>query len=192
MAGHRFAGPRGPATQRSRLSRVLFLALTAIVAASLVACGGEAETEPGQPVPVSGDDPDANLGPEFAEADPEEVEVIRGWVDALRAGNIDEAAEFFALPSVAENGSVLFQITNRGDARAFNRLLPCGAILVGAKSVGDFTTAQFELTERPGDGVCGAPPGATASTAFVISEGKIAEWRRVGEDGEPPPNGRAA
>jgi hypothetical protein len=40
-------------------------------------------------------------------------------------------------------------------------------------------TASFDLTERPGAGRCGSGTGEEASTAFVIRDGKIVEWRRV-------------
>ena len=165
------------------------------LAITLVACGGDSETgddeaagTPAGTTQADGDTP--AIDPEaFAGADEGDVEVIRGWTDALRAGDVDEAASFFALPSVAENGAVLIQISTEADARDFNSLLPCGAHLIGAESVGEFTTAEFELTERAGSTACGPGVGGTASTAFVITDGKIAEWRRVGDDGQPPPSG---
>ncbi len=175
--------------------RKLTLGFVAVaVAITLAACGGESESgdesQAGTPAGTTqADDAPALDSEAFVDADEGDVEVIRGWTDALRAGNIDEAASFFALPSVAENGAVLIQISTEADARDFNGLLPCGAILIGAESVGEFTTAQFELTERAGSTGCGAGVGATASTAFVIRDGKIAEWRRVGNDGQPPPSG---
>lgn len=112
------------------------------------------------------------------DADPGDVEVIDGWSSALREGDVDAAAAYFAIPSIAENGPLL-RISNRDDARLFNRSLPCGARLVRAESQGDFTTATFELTERPGPGVCGPGTGGEAETAFVIEDGKITEWRRI-------------
>jgi hypothetical protein len=108
--------------------------------------------------------------------------VIDAWVTALRRGNVDAAARYFAIPSVAENG-VLVRIRSLDDARRFNESLPCGARLIRAETAGDFTTATFRLTERPGPGVCGNGTGQTAKTSFVIRNGKIAEWRRVGQPG---------
>jgi hypothetical protein len=110
------------------------------------------------------------------DGDPADVRVIQAWSDTLRAGDVQGAAGFFAVPSVAENGPQLLRIRTHGDARLFNASLPCGAILRRAEGEGDFTTATFELTERPGPGACG--PG-TGETAFVIEDGEIAEWRRV-------------
>jgi hypothetical protein len=52
--------------------------------------------------------------------------------------------------------------------------------LIRAEGEGEVTTATFRLTERPGPGQCGDGTGETAKTAFVIRDGKIVEWRRVG------------
>ena len=53
-----------------------------------------------------------------------------------------------------------------------------------AETQGQFTTATFRLTERPGPGICGPGTGEAAKTSFVIRDGKIVEWRRVGAGGE--------
>jgi hypothetical protein len=117
------------------------------------------------------------------DADPGDVRVIDAWVTALRHGDVDGAARYFAIPSVAENGPVLLHITSLDDARRFNESLPCGARLTRAETAGRFTTATFRLTERPGPGTCGPGTGGVAKTSFVIRDGKIAEWRRVGAGG---------
>jgi hypothetical protein len=180
---------------RAVLRRLTLGFVAVALAITLAACGGDSDSSDDSPAgtPAGTTQPDEAppaLDPEaFAEADEGDVEVIRGWTDALRAGDIDAAASFFALPSVAENGAVLIQISTEADARDFNNLLPCGAFLIGAQSVGEFTTAEFELTERPGSTGCGVGVGVGASTAFVITDGKIAEWRRVNNDGQPPPSG---
>ncbi len=169
-----------------------------LAAITLAACGGDsdsgADSRDGTPAGTAQAEEDApRIDPDaFADADPDDVEVIRGWTDALRVGDIEKAASFFALPGVAENGAAVIQISTRSDARGFNRSLSCGAHLIGAASVGEFTTAEFELTERPGAGICGAGDGVTADAAFVIRDGEIAEWRRVSGDGQPPPSGRTA
>jgi len=106
--------------------------------------------------------------------------VIDGWATALRQGDVEAAAGYFAIPSVAENGPILVRIRSAGDAVQFNESLPCGARLIRADSAGEFTTATFRLTERPGPGSCGPGIGSVAKTSFVIRDGKIAQWRRVG------------
>ena len=145
-----------------------FRVITAVLLAGVLAgCGG------------SEDDTTVPGG-----ADPAAVEVIDDWARTLREGDVDGAAEFFAIPSVAINGLAL-EIDDVEDARRFNASLPCGAILEEAVEQDGFTVATFELTERPGPGTCGSGTGATANTAFKIEDGKIVEWRRVvGEDGD--------
>jgi limonene-1,2-epoxide hydrolase len=152
---------------------VAMLALLVIAALLAAGCGedeeptgGNAETTASEDIP--------------GDADPEAKRVIGAWVDALRGGDVEEAASYFAIPSVAENGPILVRIRTEDDAIAFNESLPCGAELIHAEGEGDFTTATFRLTERPGPGRCGSGTGETASTAFVIRDGKIVEWRRVG------------
>ena len=124
-------------------------------------------------------------------ADPADVHVIDGWATTLRQGDVDAAAQYFAIPSVAENGPILLHIRSLDDARRFNESLPCGARLIRADSVGEFTTATFRLTERPGPGTCGTGVGAVAKTSFVIRDGKISQWRRVGEGGAGAPTTNA-
>lgn len=105
--------------------------------------------------------------------------MIQGWVAALDRNDIERAAGYFAIPSVAQNG-LLFHLRTPEQVQAFNRSLPCGAHVIRATTVGRVTTATFRLSERPGPGVCGPGTGGRAQTAFVISEGKIVRWRRVG------------
>jgi hypothetical protein len=159
------------------VATVLRAALCLATLAILAGCGGSDTTTTTAP-DVAGD------------ADPADVEVIRGWVDALRGGDVEAAAGFFAIPSTAENGPLTVQIHSEAEAVRFNESLPCGAELVRAEDSGDFTTATFRLTERPGPGVCGPGTGELAETAFVIADGEILEWRRV-EFGTPNAQGNA-
>jgi hypothetical protein len=150
-------------------ARALGLALIALLA--LHGCGGgDSSTSSGSST-TAGD------------ANPADVKVIDGWVTSLRHGDVDAAADYFAIPSVAENGPILVRIRSVDDARRFNESLPCGARLIRAESAGRFTTATFRLTERPGPGSCGPGTGSLAKTSFVIRDGKIAQWRRVGAGG---------
>ena len=147
------------------------IALLGAVALLATGCGG-------------GDDSSSTTTTEIpGGADPEAVSVIDEWAKTLSEGDVDGAAEFFAVPSVATNGPT-FEIESPEDARAFNAALPCGAKLVEAHPRGEFVIAVFRLTERPGPGTCGAGVGEKAATAFVISSvGKITEWRRVTVEG---------
>jgi hypothetical protein len=152
-------------------SRTLGTALVLALLA-LPACGGGNSTRgTGATTTIAGD------------ADPADVQVIDGWVTALHSGDVDAAAGYFAIPSVAENGPILLHIRSAQDAVRFNESLPCGARLVRAETAGEFTTATFRLTERPGPGSCGPGTGTLAKTSFVIRDGKIAQWRRVGAGG---------
>ena len=151
------------------------------IAIALAGCGDGGDNDNGRESKVAGN------------ADPGDVRVIDGWVTALRHGDVEAAARYFAIPSVAENGPLLLHIENIDEARRFNESLPCGARLVRAQTQGQFTTATFRLTERPGSGVCGPGTGESAKTSFVIHDGKIAEWRRVGAgSGSEPTPGQSA
>jgi hypothetical protein len=120
-------------------------------------------------------------------ADPAEAMVIDEWATTLREGDVDAAARFFALPSVAQNGPVPLRIRDLADAKLFNASLPCGAELTNATPEGGFIVATFTLTERPGPGVCGQGTGEIAQAALVIEDGEIVEWRRVVPGGEQAP-----
>jgi hypothetical protein len=111
-----------------------------------------------------------------------EMAVVRGWADALRLGQLDRAAAYFALPSVVqlEPDGPLGTIHTRAEARLFDELLPCGATLVNVRRVDRFINVLFLLTTRPGMQCNGT--GATARTAFEIAGGKIREWRRAPDE----------
>jgi hypothetical protein len=140
-----------------RTARALLTALAATL--FLAACGG---------------DDDDTGGP----AGHESVQVIEGWVDTLASGDVEGAADYFALPSVVENGTPPITLHTHADAVTFNRSLPCGAKLIRARPAGRLIDATFRLTERPG-GDCGSGTGLKARTAFLIRDGKIELWRRL-------------
>lgn len=152
----------------ARTLLILCCALGALAIGVATGCGG-------------GSDEDATSVP--GGADPDDVAVIDDWAGALREGDVDAAAEFFAIPSVAENGATL-QIDSIEKAQLFNASLPCGAELIRATPEGELTVATFRLTERPGPGFCGNGVGAEARTAFRIEDSKIVEWRRVAAEGD--------
>jgi hypothetical protein len=169
--------PWRPKATPKRLIAIPFIA--AVLA--LAACGGDDSTS-------TQAEPEAQL-----EGPTEDVEVIRDWAEALTHSDIDAAAEYFAIPSQAENG-LTYDIETKEDARFFNESLPCGATLEETSVEGEFITASFELTERPGKGPCPGS-GNLAQTSFVIEDGAIVEWRRVALPEEQDPaqdSGQAA
>jgi hypothetical protein len=113
----------------------------------------------------------------------EDKQVIAEWVGALRKGDLDRAAGYFALPSVVQNGTPPIRLTSRKDARTFNQSLPCGARLIKADAAERSITATFRLTDRPG-GDCGPGAGSEARTRFVLRSGKIAVWERLADEPE--------
>jgi limonene-1,2-epoxide hydrolase len=165
----RFAPPIPSAHTDQVAPRALLAGIVIMI--TLAGCGGGGGGDSDGEPKVAGD------------ADPGDVRVIDAWVTALRRGDVDAAARYFAIPSVAENGPLLLHIKSLDAARRFNESLPCGARLVRAETQGRFTTATFRLTERPGSGTCGPGTGSAAKTSFVIRDGKIVEWRRVGPAG---------
>jgi hypothetical protein len=117
------------------------------------------------------------------------VEVIDEWVRTLREGDVVGAAELFALPSVVQNGTPPIRLDTRAEAIEFNRSLPCGAELVGARRLGGLIAATFRLTERPGPGECGPGTGGLARTAFLIRDGMIVRWLRLPDMPQEEPSG---
>jgi hypothetical protein len=167
-----------PVRRRAFPLPALVLALALVPALALASCGVDGEvtvSNPPKPTDVA------------SNADQADVDVIDDWASALAAGDVDAAARLFAIPSVAQNG-LLYPIEDFDDARRFNASLPCGGELVEARDEGAFIVATFELRERPGAGTCGDGTGETASTAFVIEDGRIVEWRRVFDDEMPTPS----
>jgi hypothetical protein len=118
----------------------------------------------------------------------DEMQVIRGWADALRAGHVNQAARFFAVPATVLDGTnPRRQLPNLAAVREFNRGLPCGARLVDAeRGQGSFVIATFRLTQRTGPGArrCTAE-GRLAATAFLIEKRRIVQWLRAPDPVEP-------
>jgi hypothetical protein len=158
-------GERMFAHRRGAFKGLLTL-VSAFVLIGFAGCGGGASTGP------SGD-------PRTAEADPEDLAVIEDWSETLGDGDVRAAANFFAIPSVVQNGGPAVTISDFDEAVDFNRALPCGAVVIAASTEGDLTTATFRLSDRPG-GDCGSGAGERAATAFEIEDGRIVQWLRVG------------
>ncbi len=158
-----------------RAAAAATLALALALALALPGCGGGGDGDT---------DTSAALPPGHTS-----VLVIDEWVRTLSRGDVSGAADLFALPSEVENGTPPVSLRSRADAVLFNRSLPCGGKLVRARPDGRFIAATFRLTERPG-GDCGSGAGELARTAFLIRDGKIAEWHRLPDPGgAPAPSG---
>jgi len=173
-----FAYPAG--LFKGQSMRVPLICAIAALSLLLGACGGSGESS----TTAAERDDDAT-----AEAESKDLEVIRAWSDALSKGDTEDAARYFAHPSVAQNGPVLIRIFSTEDAVAFNESLPCGSEVISAKTEGEFTTATFRLKQRAGAD-CGQGVGGKATTSFQIEDGKIVEWRRI-DDLPPGGGGRA-
>lgn len=127
-------------------------------------------------------------------ADQTVTRVIAGWSDALRRGDVDGAARYFAIPSQMINANasgrpVIISIQSRHDAVLANESLPCGAKLVSVQRRGQVIDALFLLTGRPGPGgsTCAGGAGTHARTLFVIRAGRIVHWIRApDEPGDNP------
>jgi hypothetical protein len=159
-----------------------FAAVVSVLA--LAGCGSGSSEESADGGSVEAEAAGTAQDADVDAANPDDVEVIGGWISALTTGDTDAAADYFAIPSVAQNGPIQVRIRDRADAVAFNESLPCGAEVVAAETSGEKTIATFELSERPGGG-CGPGAGGTARTSFVIKDGKIVEWWRLGDPPEP-------
>jgi hypothetical protein len=157
-------------------------AALALLALTLAGCGGGGD-EPAEPRRDEPREPQKSERTRPARADPEAVRVIRAWVAAERAGRMDRAASYFALPAIVVNVSDALLLPTRRAVRAFNASLPCGAVFLRAAGVGEWTVAYFRLTHRVGSR-CDAP-GSRAATAFKFRRGRIAQWIRVPEDIPP-------
>ncbi|HEY8582045.1 MAG TPA: hypothetical protein VIL49_03830 [Capillimicrobium sp.] len=163
---------------RSRLPFVGALVALALLVAAAVAVA----------LAVSGDGSGGGVEreePSFSATQPpppggtEDAAVIEAWSATLAAGDVREASAYFHRPALVQTDprGPAVRLATGAEVRAFNAGLPCGAKLLDSAPHGRYTIATFRLLERPG-ARCDAP-GATASTAFLIRDGRIAEWRRV-------------
>ncbi|HET9073997.1 MAG TPA: hypothetical protein VFN48_05415 [Solirubrobacteraceae bacterium] len=127
-----------------------------------------------------------------------QVNVIRSWARALRRGDINAAADLFALPSLFANGpggpgplggQV---IRSHQNAVAANESLTCGAEVVSTIRHGRYVIATFKLVNRVGPGAgCGGGVGQQAATAFLIRHGRIIDWIRAPLLNQVSPHGGA-
>jgi hypothetical protein len=164
-----------------------------LVAVGLAGCGGMSDDERFSLTTPGTDDIPVREVAGSAKPPPKkptrgEVRVIRGWADALRAGRVNEAADFFAIPArVLDGTNPLRELPDRPAVREFNRGLPCGAQLVETeRGQGWFVIATFRLTERTGPGArpCDGA-GNLAATAFLIEDKHITQWLRAPDPTQP-------
>lgn len=119
-------------------------------------------------------------------ANPAEAKVIRDWTVALRGGDVAGASALWALPSTVQNGTPRLKLRSRVEVRAFNALLPCGAVVTkSAGAPNGFTIVTVRLVRRRGAD-CGKGVGGVARTAIAVRGGKIAEWYRLPDDPDGP------
>lgn len=102
--------------------------------------------------------------------------VLEGWAAALRRGDPDRAARYFAVPAIVAQ-SMTVQLQTREQVRKFNDELPCGAKLLEVQHDGRYVVGTFRLTRRAGH-TCTAV-GELARVAFVIHGHRFTEWRQV-------------
>jgi ketosteroid isomerase-like protein len=102
--------------------------------------------------------------------------VLAGWAAAVRRGDPDRAARYFAVPAIVAQ-SMTIELQTREQVRRFNDELPCGARLLEVQHDGRYVVGTFRLTERP-DRTCTAA-GELTRVAFVIRARHFTEWRQV-------------
>lgn len=112
--------------------------------------------------------------------------VIRGWNDAVNAGDFDRAADYFEARAIVEQ-QVEIRLETHDDAEAFSRSLPCRAEVTDVDREKGSSLAAFRLLEGR-NGQC--TEGGVARVRFVIRDGKIREWRQLPE--APAPRGEQA
>ena len=123
--------------------------------------------------------------------------VLEGWAQAVREGNPDRAARYFAVPAIVAQ-SMTVELQTREQVRKFNDELPCGARLLEVQHDGRYVVGTFRLTGRPGRSC--ASEGQLVRVAFVIRQRHFTEWRQVPDtpgaapgpdepEDAPPPGG---
>jgi hypothetical protein len=112
-------------------------------------------------------------------------EVVRAWSDALNAGDNEAAADLFAPGAQIIQAGAAIRLATHDDAVVWNAALPCSGRIVELETDGETVTATFLLADRT-TSPCDAP-GAEATAAFRIEDGKIVLWHQL--DSAPPREG---
>ena|SRR6188472_1507339 len=170
-----------------RMRRLVTLATLSALAALAAGCGsdpdarfalktppshrGATATQTKTPAPVS------HTQHKPTQRDAERLRpLIAGWANALREGNAERAARYFALPAIVAQSDTI-QLATHADALEFNEGLPCGARLLEVQHNGRYIVGTFRLTAKPGQ-TC-LTPGQRVRVAFVIQRRHFTEWRQV-------------
>ena len=110
--------------------------------------------------------------------------VLEGWAQAVREGDPDRAARYFAVPAIVAQ-SMTVELQTREQVRKFNDDLPCGAKLLEVQHDGRYVVGTFRLTPRAGHSCTSA--GQLVRVAFVIRARHFTEWRQVPDQPGAPP-----
>lgn len=111
-----------------------------------------------------------------------EERVVRGWITALNARDIEKAAGYFAKGATVDQGRP-FKLRDAAAARVFNATLPCSAKLVEVEDEpGPKALASFTLSAGPG-----GPCDGTAQVRVTVKDGRFTEWRQLPQ--APGPEG---
>ena len=102
--------------------------------------------------------------------------MLEGWAAAVRAGDPDRAARYFAVPAIVAQ-SMPVELQTREQVRKFNDELPWGAKLLEVQHDGRYVVGTFRLTQRVGRSCTTA--GQLVRVAFVIRQRHFTEWRQV-------------
>ena len=143
-----------------------------LTAVALAGCGGG-----------GGDDEPAATAPARPGGEGAEAKAIRAWITVLNAGNVEQAADFFAPGAIVEQGR-LARLRSHADAVAFNRALPCRAKVTDIEDEGKTWLAAFKL--RPGPGSPASCGGDGVRVRFRFRGGKFSEWRQLPESSDNP------
>jgi hypothetical protein len=114
-----------------------------------------------------------------------EVTVIKGWADALRNGQPQRAAAFWAHPSAMVNGTdskgqlTAIRIDSEHDALLADETLSCGATLRATIRNGAYVRALFALSIRTGAGASTSGCSGPASVDFLVRDKHIVRWLRA-------------
>jgi limonene-1,2-epoxide hydrolase len=114
-------------------------------------------------------------------------QIVRAWSEALNAGDNEAAADLFAAGAQVIQSGTVVRLATHEDAVAWNASLPCSGRIVEVETAGATVTATFLLGDRP-TSPCDAP-GAEATAAFRVDDGKIVLWHQL--DGQQRPPGPA-